>query len=307
MRIVFFGTTDFSARMLEKLIENGYDIPLVVTLPDRPAKRGKRLIPTPVKTFALERGLPLFECDDMKSPELMENTSSAEADLGVVVAFKILPREVYTAPKLGTVNIHPSLLPDLRGPAPVRWAVIRGYSETGITSFLLADRTDAGNILLQRRIDIGENETYGELFERIIPPAGELLLESIEGLVEGKIAPKPQDDKLATKAPKITTDICNIDWNRSASEVHNLIRGLSPEPGAVCDFGGIKLKFLLSRVVDIEGRAGEVLAAGAKNGLMVACVEDSVEILEIQAPGKRVMDAKSFFLGNEIPVGTILK
>jgi methionyl-tRNA formyltransferase len=306
MKILFFGTTEFSARMLEKLVLSGYNVPLVVTLPDKPSKRGRKLLPTPVKAFASSRGLSLFESDDMKSPELARKVASVEADLGIVVAFKILPKEVFAAPRLGTLNIHPSLLPDLRGPAPVRWAVIRGYSETGITSFLLTDRIDAGNILLQSRIEIGEDETYGELFERIIPFAGEILIESIEGLIDGKIALKPQNDTLVTKAPKITSDTCQIDWKRSAVEIHNLIRGLSPEPAAICDFGGIKLKLLRSRVCGLHGTAGEVLNSGAKDGLVVACGDGSIEILEIQAPGKRAMDAKSFLVGNEIPIGTVL-
>ncbi len=307
MRIVFFGTTDFSARMLSTLIEADYEIGLVVTLPDRPAKRGRKLIPTPVKKLAQDKGLPLFVTADMKSEEFAKAVTKADADLGVVVAFKILPKTVYDSPRLGTVNIHPSLLPELRGPAPLRWALIRGYEETGITSFKLVDKTDAGNILLQKRVAVDPNETWGELFERITPIAGELLLASVEAIFAGKIEPTVQDDSLATKAPKIRTETANIDWNKPAVDVHNLIRGLAPEPGAITNYDGVQLKFLRSKKTEGSGEPGEVITADSKTGLIVACAEGAVEILRIQAPGKKAMDTKSFFLGNEIPTGAILR
>lgn len=307
MRLVFFGTTDFSARMLSTLIEADYEIGLVVTLPDRPAKRGRKLIPTPVKKLALDKGLPLFVTGDMKSEEFAQAVASATAELGVVVAFKILPSSVYDAPRLGTVNIHPSLLPELRGPAPLRWALIRGYEETGITSFKLVDKTDAGNILLQKKVAVDPDETWGELFERITPIAGELLLATVEGVLTGKIEPTVQDDSLATKAPKIKAETANIDWNKPAVDVHNLIRGLAPEPGAVSNYDGVQLKFLRSKIAEGMGEPGEVIATDSKAGLIVACAEGAVEILRIQAPGKKGMDTKSFFLGNEIPTGAILR
>ena len=225
----------------------------------------------------------------------------------MVVAFKILPKAVYDAPRLGTVNIHPSLLPELRGPAPLRWALIRGYEETGITSFKLVDKTDAGNILLQKKIAVDSNETWGELFERIMPIAGELLLESIECVLASQIEPTVQDDSLATRAPKITAQTTQIDWNRPAEDVHNLIRGLSPEPGAICSYDGEQLKFLRSKIAKGKGEPGEVVEANSKSGLIIACGNGAVEILQIQAPGKKAMDTKSYFLGNEIPTGTILR
>lgn len=307
MNIVFFGTTRFSAEMLETLVEAGYNISLVVTLPDRPARRGKKMIPTSVKEVAIDRGLPLYEADEMESPAFAEKVQQANADLGVVVAFKILPKTVYDAPRLGTINVHPSWLPELRGPAPIRWAIIRGYDRTGVTTFRLVDKADAGNILLQRQVNIGPDETWGELFSRIEDISGKLLLETIEGLLSGEIEPKKQDESKATKAPKINREIRRIDWKSNAEDVHNLIRGLSPKPGAFSDFEGQKMKLLRSKISRGKGKPGEVLVADSKSGLVIACGDGAIEITKLQPPGKKPMDTKSFFLGNEIPTGTILK
>ncbi len=307
MSIVFLGTTGYSVRMLETLVEAGYPITLVITLPDRPGKRGKKLVPTPVKEFAIERSIPYYEAGDMKSPDFADKVRSVEAELGVVVAFKILPKEVYDAPRLGTINVHPSDLPELRGPAPIRWAIIRGYEQTGVTTFRLVDKPDAGNILLQKRIEIGQDETWGELFQRIEKISGDLLLKTIDGVFAGEIEPKKQDETKATKAPKIDTEIRHIEWERTAKEVHDVIRGLSPTPGALCDYAGHKLKLLRSKVGVGDGKPGEVIISNPEDGLVISCGSGAVVILKLQPPGKRAMDAKSYLLGNEIPVGTILK
>ncbi|RKZ29878.1 methionyl-tRNA formyltransferase [bacterium] len=305
-KIVFFGTTDYSAAMLDALVSAGYDIALVVTLPDRPSKRGRKCIPTPVKKLAEKLGIPVVTAEDMRDPFLAETVVGVRADIGVIVAFKILPESVYAVPALGTVNVHPSLLPELRGPAPVRWAVIRGYRETGVTTFILSDKPDTGDILLQEKLSIGPDETYGELFDRIIPLSEDVLLRTIEGLFKGILEPKKQEHKKATKAPKIKAETAKIDWKLPANNVHNLIRGMSPEPGATARFKTDTIKILRSRIVDAGGYAGEVLVSNPKKGLVVACGEKAVEILELQAPSKKPMDAKSFLCGFNIEIGEFL-
>ena len=306
MRIVFFGTTSYSAIMLRSIVEAGYKISLTVTLPDRPSRRGHRPSPTPVKKFAKSEGIPVFEAADLKSPELVSAIEAADAKLGVVVAFKILPRKVFTAPELGTVNVHPSLLPKLRGPAPLRWALIRGLEETGITTFLLDDRPDTGDIIMQRRVKIGPEENYGELCRKMGPLSGELLLETLNTLATGEYELRPQDPEKATKAPKITQGICQIDWEESAEELHNLIRGLSPRPGAFCRIGDKRVKILKSRIVGDSGRPGEVLYAEPGEGLVIACGRGAVRILRIQCAGKCAMDAASFLCGFSLQKGDIV-
>jgi len=307
MSIVFFGTTAYSAHLIEAILSAGHKITLVVTLADRPSHRGHKLLPTPVKKIALERELPFIAIEDVADPRLVEKIEEVSPELGVVVAFKILPKSVYDAPELGTINVHPSLLPDLRGPAPLRWAIIRGLKETGITTFQLVDRPDAGNILLQKRVEIGPNETWGELSERIIPISANVLLETIDRLCSGKIAPQKQDHTKATKAPKIKHETAIIDWRKPARDVHNLIRGLAPKPGASTEIDGAVLKIFESRVTVGIGNPGEVIAASPGEKLIVACGEGAIEIKFLQVSGKKAMDAASFLLGRAIRRGTILK
>ncbi len=307
MRIVFFGTSDFSVRMLDSLIESGYEIAAVVTLPDRPSARGHRLIPTPVKEFAAGLNLNLIEVTDLKDEEFVRELRELKADLGVVVSFKILPRAVFTAPRLGTLNLHPSLLPKLRGAAPLRWALIRGLSETGVTTFLLDDKVDTGDILLSEKIPIGPNENYAELFDAVGSVGARLLRRSIDGLLDGSLKPIPQDNRLATKAPKLTREICRIDWSRRAIDVHNLVRALSPSPGAWTTLRGESVKILKAKYIDVADRhpPGEILACDPEEGLIIACGEGNIEVLKIQTAGKRPLEARVFLRGNELSKGWV--
>jgi len=307
MRIVFLGTSNYSCKMLRTIISAGYYVPLVVTLPDRPVGRGNRTEPTPVKKFADREGIPCIAVGNMKDPILARRVSEADADLGVVVSFRILPKEVYNAPKMGTVNVHPSLLPELRGPAPTRWAIIRGYQKTGVTTFRITDRIDSGDIFLKESLDIDRNETHGELFERIEVLSARLLIKTIEGLSDGSLEPVIQDHTNATSAPKITGEIRRIDWGKSALEVHNLVRGLSPSPGAWTLLDSKNIRILRTRLIEGSGQPGEIIECDPRNGLAVACGENALRVMKLQPSGKRAMDACSFLCGRSLETGVILR
>jgi methionyl-tRNA formyltransferase len=306
MRIIFFGTTDFSVSMLDSLIENGHEVAAVVTLPDRPGARGHKLIPTCVKKFALSRGLNIIEAANLKDGGFAQDLRNLKADLGVVVSFKILPRAVYTAPRLGTVNVHPSLLPSLRGAAPVRWALIRGLSMTGVTTFLLDDKVDTGDLLLSEKIDIDRDENCDELFKKIEAVGADLLRRTIEQLEAGTTKPIRQDNSLATPAPKLNTDICRIDWTQPAISVHNLVRALSPSPGAWTTLENERFKILKARPIEADGIPGEVVLCDPRRGLVVACGEGGIEVLKVQAFGKRPLETCAFICGcNEQLTGKV--
>ncbi len=305
MRILFFGTTDFSRAMLKALIEGGHEIAGVVTLPDQPDSRGHRAIPTPVKLLAKDFDLKVFEAENLKDPSFAESLEALKADIGVVVSFKILPRAVFTAPRLGTLNVHPSLLPKLRGPAPVRWALIEGLAETGVTTFILDEKVDTGDIILAEPIEIPLDFNYAELFERIIPVAERVMLHSLELVQNGTYCGKKQNPSEATKAPKLTPEFCRIDWNKPASELHNLVRALSPEPGAWTELDGTRFKVLKARQTDESGSPGEILSCSPRTGLIIACGSGALEILQIQAPGKKSLECGAFLCGCKLSKGKV--
>ncbi|MCK5833475.1 methionyl-tRNA formyltransferase [bacterium] len=305
MKILFFGTTEFSCSMLSSIISAGHEIAGVVTLPDKPVSRGHKAVPTAVKKLAMEKDLLLFLPDNLKDESFAAELKNLNADIGVVVSFKILPRRVFTAPRLGTLNVHPSLLPKLRGPAPVRWALIEGCEETGVTTFLLDDKVDTGEIILSRSIPVGFDENYEELFSKVIPVASEVLLESLESVGSGHYKSFKQDSLLATKAPKLNTEICRINWNKSAYMLHNLIRGLSPTPGAWTELNEQRYKILKALPIEKSGKPGEIIECDAKTALVVACGKGALKILKIQAPGKKAMDCGSFLCGCKLKLGEV--
>lgn len=303
MRIIFFGNTDFSAAMLRALISAGHEIALAVTSSDRPKKRGHRPQPTAIRILAKHKGIPCAAVSDLKDPSFIADLAAIGADLGVVVAFKILPPAVFNAPRMGTINVHPSLLPDLRGPAPVRWAIIGGYERTGVTTFLLDENVDTGDLLLSESLDIGPNETFGELSPRVSETSERLLLRTIDDLAAGTIEPFPQTGA-ATRAPKITPELCRIDWNEPATRIHNLVRALSPTPGAWTELDSRRIKVLRTLISERTGPPGTVI--GAKEGLTVACGAKAVEIIRIQVQGKRATDVEGYLHGNPIEKGARL-
>lgn len=294
------GTPDFAVAGLRALVENGYNVVAVVTMPDKPAGRGHKVQFSPVKQYALEAGLPVLQPEKLKDPAFLKTLASYHADLQIVVAFRMLPEVVWAMPRLGTFNLHASLLPKYRGAAPINWAVINGEKETGVTTFMLKHEIDTGNILLQERISIGENENVGSVHDRLMELGTGLILRTTDMIIDCdargvELPNQPQDESAATcPAPKIFKETCRIDFSKPAKKVHNFVRGLSPYPAAWCDLtlqGKVyeNVKVYATRVV-----ADNVQAAGK---IVIPCGEGAVEIVELQLPGKKRMDAKALLNG----------
>jgi methionyl-tRNA formyltransferase len=303
MRIVFMGTPDFAVPSLEILLENGYDIAAVVTAPDKPGGRQGTQV-SAVKQCALRHGLTVLQPEKLKNPEFLDALRALRADLQIVVAFRMLPEVVWNMPPLGTMNLHASLLPKYRGAAPINWAIIRGEQETGITTFLLKHEIDTGDLLFQERIAIGENETAGELHDRMMMQGARLILRSVQALERGEVQPMPQTDAEVTHAPKIFTESCRINFELPAVQVHNFIRGLSPYPGAWTELDGKTLKIL--RTEKAEKPSAESPAApgtfvsDGKNYLKVSTSDGYLNILELQMEGKRRMNVRDFLNGYRV-------
>src|ERR1043165_9173853 len=232
LRIVFMGTPEFAVASLDALVNKGYNIVGVITAPDKPAGRGMKLQESAVKKYAVEKGLRILQPEKLKNPQFLDELKSLNADLQVVVAFRMLPEVVWNMPALGTINVHASLLPQYRGAAPINWAIINGEKQTGITTFKLKHEIDTGDILLQETINIGEDETAGELHDRMKEIGAQLLVKTIKGIADGSLKETPQPPGDIKHAPKIFTETCHIKWNKSLNSIYNLIRGLSPYPGA---------------------------------------------------------------------------
>ncbi|MDZ7270693.1 MAG: methionyl-tRNA formyltransferase [candidate division KSB1 bacterium] len=308
LRIVFFGTPEFAVPSLEALVQSQHQVVAVVTTPDRERGRGLTLQPSQVKLCASRHQLPVLQPEDLVDPAFLAALRRCAADLFVVVAFRILPPEVFTMPPKGTVNLHASLLPKYRGAAPINWAIINGERETGVTTFLIEEKVDTGAILLQRALPIGPEETAGELHDRLALAGAELLVETVERIAEGSVKPVPQQGE-ATRAPKIVREMCEIDWRRPASQIHNLVRGLCPFPGAFTYQEGKILKVYRTQVVKPYGhgkRPGQVARVDRKSGLIhVATGEGVLALLEIQPEGKRRMSAEEFLQGHSLHPGII--
>ncbi len=271
MRIVFMGTPDFAVPSLRTLHEAGHDIACVVTAPDKKRGRGQQLSPTPVKAAATELGLPVMEVDALRDPEFAAALRAVDAAVFVIVAFRILPEEVFTIPSAGSFNLHASLLPRYRGAAPINWALMNGEAESGVTSFFLRKKVDTGNVILQERVPIEENMTAGALHDVLAEAGARVVRKTVEMIASGDAAAQPQADELATPAPKIFRDTCAIPWHESARDVHNHIRGLSPYPAAWTILNGKEMKILGSSVVEesSSGEAGRVISASPE--LQVQC------------------------------------
>lgn len=305
MRIVFMGTPDFAVPSLNKLVENGYRPVAVVTGPDRPRGRGQEVTPTPVKKAAIHLDIDrILQPESVKEPAFAEEIQALEPDVIVVVAFRILPPAVFEAARLGAFNLHGSLLPKYRGAAPINHAVMQGETRTGVTTFFLRADVDTGNVILQKEMPIGPNETAGEVHDRMMDIGAEAVVETVRRIEQGATRARPQDDSRATPAPKIHREDCRIDWDRPAEAVHNQIRGLSPYPGAWTRHGDTLLKIYRTRLVNEspgEGSPGDVVEAAAR--LLVACGTGAIEILELQQQGKRRLSAEAFLRGYEVGVG----
>lgn len=327
-RIVFMGTPEFAVSSLDALTKAGFNIVGVITAPDKPAGRGMKMNESAVKKYALEKGLKILQPEKLKNSEFLEELKSLHADLQVVVAFRMLPETVWSMPSKGTINLHASLLPQYRGAAPINWAIINGEKETGVTTFKLQQEIDTGNILMQETIPIGDNETAGELHDRMKEIGAQLLAETVKGILDGTLHETPQSsivnpstsaqDQLSKgneqssethsqftthnsqfkHAPKIHTETCNIDWHKSVDEIHNLIRGLSPYPAAFTDLGDKTLKVFRSEKEPAvpTSRPGR-WETDRKTFLKFACKDGYVHLKEVQLEGKKKMSIEDFLRG----------
>lgn len=301
-KIVFLGTPAFSVAVLDKLVSEGCKIVGVVTAPDRPAGRGMMLTQSAVKKFALEKKLHILQPEKLKDPAFIEALKSLHADVQVVVAFRMLPEIVWNMPPLGTINLHASLLPNYRGAAPINWAIINGEKETGITTFKLQHAIDTGDILMKENISIGEEETAGSLHDRMMIKGADLVYKTLLAYCSGEIVPQPQADfakkEDLKQAPKLFSSTCEIDWLQKASRVHDLIRGLSPFPGAFTKLKDKILKVYSSsyQIEDHQQTPGTVESDG-KQYLRYATMDGWVYMKEVQLEGKKRMDIVSFLKG----------
>jgi len=297
MKIVFMGTPDFSIPSLKILLGSRHKILAVVTQPDKERGRGKKVSFTPVKEFAVENNIPVYQPEKLKgNSEFVDQMKSLEPDLFVVVAFRILPKEVFEIPQFGSFNLHGSFLPKYRGAAPIQWALINGETETGLTTFKLAEKVDTGNIYLQENVEIYPEDNFETLHDRMSELGAKMVLETVNLIKSGNYELKKQDDSLASPAPKITKEICLIDWNKSAQEIHNLVRGLSPHPAAFFIHNDKVLKIYKTEIVerhDLE----PLEIAQTKKELIIGSGKNALKILEIQQEGRKRMTVEEFLRG----------
>lgn len=306
LAIVFMGTPEFAVASLDALVKAGCTIVGVVTASDKPAGRGMKLTESAVKKYAVEKGLKILQPEKLKNPQFIEELKALKADLQVVVAFRMLPEMVWNMPPLGTINVHGSLLPQYRGAAPINWAIINGEKETGVTTFKLKHEIDTGDILLQERIPIGEDESAGELHDKMKEVGAQVLVKTIKGIADGTLLEQPQfaaETQLTElkHAPKIFTETCIIDWTKSCESIHNLIRGLSPYPGAITKLNGKLLKVYESRKEE-AGREEEPgsISTDNKKFLKFACSDGFIHVMDIQPEGKKRMNIEDFLRGHKI-------
>lgn len=297
MRVIFMGTPDFSVGTLQALIDAGHEVVLAVTQPDKPKGRGKSMQFPPVKEAALEHGIEVYQPRRVREPECVEYLRSFDADIIVVVAFgQILPKEILEMPKYGCVNVHASLLPKYRGAAPIQWAVINGEKVSGVTTMRMDEGLDTGDMILKKETPIGENETYGELHDRLKEIGAEALVETIALIEQGKAPREKQDDSLSSYAPMLDKKIAKLDFNKPAQQLHNLIRGLSPWPVAHTTVGGKLLKVHRAVLSSGKGEPGEVID---NKKFIVACKEGALELLEVQMEGGKRMKGEDFLRGRK--------
>lgn len=306
LRIVFMGTPEFAVASLDALTKSGYNVVAVITAPDKPSGRGMKLNESAVKKYAAEHGLPLLQPDKLRNPEFISALKSLRADLQVVVAFRMLPEIVWNMPPMGTINVHGSLLPRYRGAAPINWAIINGEKETGVTTFKLQHDIDTGNILLQERIPIGDDETAGQLHDRMKDIGAALLVKTVDGLLHNTLKEKSQsglmhpdaDQTILKHAPKIFTETCRIDWNQPVDRIYDLIRGLSPYPAAFTMLDGKTVKiFGCKKSQQQPTQPAGSHATDDKTFLRFFASDGYIDITDLQAEGKKRMAVADFLRG----------
>ncbi|MCI6493157.1 MAG: methionyl-tRNA formyltransferase [Bacteroidales bacterium] len=321
-RIVYMGTPEFAVAPLDELIRNGFDVVGVVTVADKASGRGLKVNESAVKKYAVEHGIPVLQPVSLKDPEFLDALKAWKPDLFVVVAFRMLPKVVWEIPKLGTFNLHAALLPQYRGAAPINWAVINGEKATGVTTFMIDDGMDTGNIMMREQCLIGPDETVGEVHDKLMEMGSALVVQTVEAILENNVEMRVQKSfiqgsEVLKPAPKITRELCHIDWNGRTKHIYNLIRGLSPYPAAFTELvkddkvqqlkiykstkvEGQQLKQMLAECGKESAMAGEILSDG-KNFLAFATADGAINVTELQVSGKKRMPVKDFLLGFREP------
>ncbi|MBQ8237748.1 MAG: methionyl-tRNA formyltransferase [Oscillospiraceae bacterium] len=300
MRVVFMGTPDIAATCLKKIIADGFDVVGVYTQPDRPKGRGMKMVMSPTKEVAIANNIPVFQPENFRSDEDVQALRDLKPDVCAVVAYgRILPQRVLDIPAKGCVNIHASILPAYRGSAPYQWAVLDGKQETGVTAQHMVREMDAGDIIDVAKTPIGENETAGELLDRLAVLGADLLTRTLTAFANDTVNRIPQDPAGISFAPMLDKTMCPIDWNKTAQQVHNHVRGLHPWPVATMELKGKKFKVHATRVVEGSGNPGEILGL-TKTGLRIACGQGAVEIISLQAEGGKRMAAPDYFRGHPL-------
>ncbi len=307
MRVVFMGTPEFAVPCLQKLIDLGHEVTGVFTQPDKPQGRKMIMTPPPVKKLALANGLKVYQPVKMKDGTALEMLKEANPELAIVVAYgKILPKEILEYPKYGCINIHASLLPTLRGAAPIQWSIINGFKETGVTSMQMDEGLDTGDMLIKGSLEIGENETAGELHDRLSVLGADILEKTLDALSKDELKPEKQNHDLFTYAPMLSKELSPIDWSKSAKEIHDKIRGLCPWPSASSKLDGKNVKIHKAVLSDAVGsEPGRIIESGKR--LIVSCGDNKcIEILQLQAEGKKAMSSEDYLRGNPVEVDSYL-
>lgn len=296
------GTPDFAVPSLDVLVKNGYEVVGVVTVADKMGGRGmKQVLESPVKKYAVEQGIPVLQPEKLRNPEFLVQLRALEANLFIVVAFRMLPEIVWNMPELGTFNLHGSLLPRYRGAAPINWAVINGDTETGVTTFFLQHEIDTGNIIFQDKLPIGENETAGEIHDRMMQLGAGTVLKTVQAIEAGSVPRQAQDDSQVSHAPKIFHETCQINFDQNTAHVHNFVRGLSPFPAAWTTLDDLELKVLRTEkeIVEHEYPVGHLFSDG-RSYLKYSTKDGYVKVLELQLQGRKRMGVKDFLNGYKI-------
>ncbi len=305
------GTPEFALPSLSTLLEHSYSVPAVVTVADKPQGRGQKTAFSPVKQLALDRGLEVLQPESLADADFHRKVTELKPDLIVVVAFRILPREVYSLAPLGAFNLHASLLPKYRGAAPINWAVMNGETETGVTTFFLREPVDTGSILLQARVRIGPDETAGDLHDKLALVGAEVVLQTVRLIESGRARPQTQKESDASKAPKIFKDGCKTDWSMQSVQIHNFVRGLSPVPTAWTTHNGRVLKLYLTRLpgnrTEMDANPPGTVLAAAKDELIVRTGDGAISIIELQQEGRKRMRTAEFLRGYDFRVGDLLQ
>lgn len=318
MKIVFMGTPEFAIPSLQKLLLSSHKVEAVVSAPDKERGRGRQISFSLVKQFALENGIKVYTPVNLRDTAFLNEMKNTSPDLFVVVAFRILPRELYSLPQYGSVNLHGSLLPKFRGAAPIQWAIINGEKETGVTTFFLEDKVDTGNVILQEKISINEDDDFGSLHDKLMILGADVIMKTVELIDKKEVKTTKQNNSLSSSAPKITKEICEIDFNKSAYEINNLVRALSPYPGAFFMHNGKIIKVFKTKIVSeeslnnndwlsievksINGKISVIEIIQTKKEIFIRTKENVLQVLELQPEGRKKITAEEFLRGYKFPI-----